>query len=76
MQRNNDPIDSQDLIALVEASLIASAKEAAKIAKATGTPLVSKDSGGIAAIPPGLVLDQNIKNASSQPPTGADPQPE
>lgn len=64
MQRNNDPIDSQDLIALVEASLIASAKEAAKVAKATGTPLVSKDSGGVAAIPPGLVLAQNIKNAS------------
>lgn len=75
MQRNNDPIDSQDLIALVGAAL-ASAKEAAKIAKATGTPLVSKDSGGIAVIPPGLVPERNIGNASSQPATGADPQPE
>lgn len=67
MQRKNDPIDSQDLIALVEASLVASAKEAAQIAKATGTPLVSKDSGGIATIPPGLVLDQSSKDATLIP---------
>ena len=43
MQTNNDRISLQELAKMVETALIASAKEAECISKATNTPLISLD---------------------------------